>query len=49
MRMQIEKSVLKGVASLGRKAAMSADLWPSWFGIYQPETPEALKKLRKKK
>lgn len=41
--------VLKSIAALGRRVAEEGGCLPSWACLYQPETPEALKKLRKKK
>ncbi|WP_394923357.1 AgrD family cyclic lactone autoinducer peptide [uncultured Robinsoniella sp.] len=44
MKSTIKKNLLKVVAAAGHAVALEGGDWPSWYGIYQPSKPEALKK-----
>ena len=49
MKSNIKKNLLKVVAKAGQSVAAETLDWTSWFGIYQPSKPEALKKSNGKK
>lgn len=48
MRKNVKKTVLKEVADISKRVAYHGGGLPTWFGFFEPEMPEKLRKLQRK-